>query len=86
MEGSMNTRVQKWGNSQGLRFSKGVLEQAAIAVGDEVSVSARRGQIVVTPTVRVRGKYQLKDLLSRMPKQSAPREVEWGKPEGREVW
>jgi antitoxin MazE len=82
----MNTRVQKWGNSQGLRFPKDLLVQAAISVGDEVSVSARRGQIVVKPAVRVRGKYRLRELLSRMPKQSAPQEVEWGKTEGREVW
>lgn len=38
----MVTRVQKWGNSQGLRVSKEILEKAHIAVGDSVDCSNRR--------------------------------------------
>jgi antitoxin MazE len=79
-------RIQKWGNSQGIRFPKGVMEQAAIAVGDEVDVTVRRGEIVVKPARRVRGKYRLKDLVARMPAAYAPAEEDWGKPVGREAW
>ena len=43
----MLTKIQKWGNSQGLRFPKAVLEDAQIKVGDEVSVSVRDGKIIV---------------------------------------
>jgi len=35
----MVTRVQKWGNSQGLRLSKQVLSELDISVGDEVRVT-----------------------------------------------
>ena len=34
----MVSKVQKWGNSQGLRLSKDVLELADIAVGDDVEI------------------------------------------------
>jgi len=79
-------RIQKWGNSQGVRFPKEVLEKAAIAVGDEVEVGVRRGEIVVRPARRVRGKYRLKDLVARMPADYAPAEEDWGKPVGKEAW
>jgi antitoxin MazE len=82
----MIAKIQKWGNSQGIRFPKGVMEEAAIAVGDEVEVRVRRGAIVVRPARRVRGKVRLKDLLARMPAGCTPAEVDWGKPVGKEAW
>jgi antitoxin MazE len=82
----MVTKVQKWGNSQGLRLAKQVLEEARISVGDLVDVSTRDGVIVIAPTRRVRGKQSLQELVSRIPKSYKTKEVEWGEPVGREVW
>ena len=82
----MVTRVQKWGNSQGLRLTKQVLEDAGIVIGDEVDVTARDGIIVITPVRRVRGKQSLQELVSGIPENYKSSEMEWGKPVGREVW
>ena len=82
----MVTKVQKWGNSQGLRLAKQVLEEARISVGDFVDVATRDGVILISPVRRVRGKQSLQELLSRIPKNYKAREVDWGKPIGREVW
>lgn len=82
----MVTKVQKWGNSQGLRFTKGVLDQAQIEVGDEVKVSVRAGRIIVEPATKVRGRYKLKNLLARIPKGYRAEEVDWGSPVGKEAW
>ena len=82
----MLTKVQKWGNSQGLRLAKSVLEDARINVGDEVDVAVRDGVIVVAPARRIRGKYRLKDLVSRIPADYQPGEIDWGKPVYREAW
>lgn len=82
----MLAKIQKWGNSQGLRFPKSILRQAKLAVGDEVEVTVKKGQIVVREAERVRGKYRLEDLVARIPKGYTPREVDWGRPVGREVW
>lgn len=82
----MIAKVQKWGNSQGLRFPRDVLRKASIAVGEEVDISVRRGEIVVKPSVRTRGKYRLKDLTAKMPARYRVAEEEWGKPVGRETW
>ncbi len=82
----MVTKVQKWGNSQGLRLARQVLEEAHISVGDSVNVSTRDGVIVIAPVRRVRGKQSLQKLVSRIPKNYKTSEVEWGKPVGREDW
>ncbi len=82
----MVTKIQKWGNSQGLRLAKQVLEDAHISVGDDVDVTVRDGLIVVAPARRVRGKRNLKELVSRIPKNYKPEEIHWGQPVGKEVW
>ena len=82
----MLTRIQKWGNSQGLRFTKALLEEAQINVGDEVQVSVHKGRIVVEPVTRVRGRYDLEALISKMPERYQAEELDWGPPVGREVW
>ena len=38
----MVTKIQKWGNSQGLRLARQVLEDASISVGDDVDVVRTR--------------------------------------------
>lgn len=82
----MITKVQKWGNSQGLRLSKALLAEAAIAVGDEVDVVLKDGALVVTPVRRVRGGHDLRELVRRLPKGVQGGELGWGPPTGREVW
>ena len=82
----MVTKIQKWGNSQGLRLPKQVLEDARIAVGDDVDVTSRDGMIVIAPARRVRGKQSLKDLVSRIPENYEPEEMDWSEPVGKEVW
>jgi len=80
------TKVQNWGNSQGLRLTKQVLQDAGISVGDDVDVVARDGVIVIAPVRRVRGKRSLHELVSRIPEDYKASEMDWGKSEGREAW
>ena len=82
----MIAKVQKWGNSQGLRLSKTLLSDVAIAVGDAVDVAVHQGALIVTPVRRVRGGHDLRELVRRVPKGDRPGEVDWGARVGREVW
>jgi len=82
----MITKVQKWGNSQGLRLSKELLADVDIDVGDAVDVAARDGVLVVTPVRRVRGGIDLEQLVREIPADYNPGELDWGPPTGREVW
>ena len=82
----MITKVQKWGNSQGVRLSKQLLSNVDINVGDAVEVAVRDGALVVTPVRRVRGGHDLRELVRRIPKDYKPERLDWGRPVGREVW
>ena len=50
----MQTRVQKWGNSFGVRISRSLAEQIGLGAGTEVSLSAKDGQLVVKPVLPTR--------------------------------
>ena len=84
MNKQMLAKVQKWGNSQGVRLPKQILRDARISVGDDVEVSARSGRIVVKPLSK--SKFDLADLVSRMPRSYKPREESFGKAVGKEEW
>lgn len=80
----MTTKLQKWGNSQGLRLSKQVLDLADLAVGDEVEIIVGDSQLLVKKARRSR--YDLAELVSRIPKGYKIEEVDPGPPVGREEW
>ena len=82
----MLTKVQKWGNSQGVRVPLKLLEEAKLALGDEVDVTVQEGRLIVSPSQRIRGKYRLEELIARMPEDYEAAEEDWGPPVGREVW
>ncbi len=82
----MVTRIQKWGNSQGLRIPRHLLEDARLSVGDDVDITINNGLIVIAPVRTDRGKLSLEELVSRIPKDYKPEEIDWGEPVGREVW
>ena len=48
---SMQTQVQKWGNSLGLRIPRRLGEQIGLDAGNAVSLSAKNGELVVMPAV-----------------------------------
>jgi len=80
----MHTKIQKWGNSQGLRLAKTVLEDAQLGVGDEVNVAVQDGVIVVSPMRKTRGRYRIEDLVEQIPENYHASEVDWGEPVGKE--
>ncbi len=82
----MLAKLQKWGNSQGIRFTKAILDEARIRVGDQVNVLVRKGRIIVEPVRTVHGKYDLKDLVSKIPEDYRAEESDWGPPVGKEAW
>jgi antitoxin MazE len=82
----MIVKVQKWGNSQGIRLSKEILHQANILIGDELEVVTTEDQLVIKPVYKIRGKYKIEDLVAKLPANYQVEELDWGKPVGMEVW
>jgi antitoxin MazE len=82
----MVTRITKWGNSQGLRLPKQMLEEMDISVGDDVEVKLGKDGILIRPVPRAGKKYSLRALVSEMPGTYKVSEADWGPPVGNEVW
>ncbi len=82
----MLAKIQKWGNSQGIRLAKNLLVDAQLEVGDEVDISVKDGIMIVAPAKRIRDKRRLQDLVARIPENYQTGEVNWGEPVGKEVW
>jgi len=82
----MLAKIQKWGNSQGLRLAKNLLADVQLNIGDEVDISVKDGIMIVTPAKRIRGRHKLKDIVARIPENYQTSEVDWGEPVGKEAW
>ena len=80
----IRTKIQKWGNSLGLRIPKSFAAEAQVAEGSTVNLSVERGRLLVRP-LRTR-KYVLGDLLKQINSRNVHREVSTGEPVGREAW
>ena len=45
----MTTTISKWGNSQGLRFPKSILEELDLKIGDKLKFSIQNDKIILEP-------------------------------------
>ena len=82
----MLVKIQKWGNSHGIRIPKYVLDSLGAKAGDsfEMEVSIPDRVVLLKPAHNSRGRYKLEDLIQKMPDVSVE-EYDWGEPVGREV-
>jgi len=87
----MKTTLQRWGNSQGIRIPKSIVDSLGMDVGSEVVVemSEDRAQITITPATDsrpVRGRHRIEDLIASSSPSAFDGEFDWGSPQGKEVW
>ena len=86
----MNTTLQAWGNSQGIRLPKVLLAALHLETGARVDIelSQKNDAIIVKPSKSpslIRGRHRIEDLVAAMPTGYKADETEWGK-SGHEVW
>jgi len=80
----MLTKVQKWGNSLGLRIPRSFAVEARVEPGVVVDISLERGGLMVRrPPIK---KYLLRELIQGITKGNLHGEVMSGGPLGREDW
>ena len=89
--GHMKTTLQRWGNSQGVRIPKQIIERIGIAVGNEVKVSLSDDQSTITiapirDTRPVRGRHRIEDLIAASQPDSFVGKEVWRDAQGNEVW
>ena len=80
----MQTRVQKWGNSLGVRIPRGLAEQIGLGAGTEVSLSAKDGDLIVKPAQPTR--LSLDVLLAGVTAENLHSSVDTGEAVGVEIF
>ncbi len=80
----MFATIRKWGNSQGIRIPKGILEMASLHENDEVSMNAEKGRIVIE-LVKQRHRT-LDERFAGYSGAAQSQEWETGASTGKEVW
>ncbi|CAA6820326.1 MAG: Transcriptional regulator/antitoxin MazE [uncultured Sulfurovum sp.] len=77
--------ISKWGNSQGLRIPKSIVEALQINIGDKVKIFIDNGRAVIEP-VKKRKKVDIDTLIADIPKDYKKDEELLTTPMGKEVW
>jgi len=80
----VQTKIQKWGNSLGLRIPKSFAAEAQVEEGTTVDMSVQNGRLLLRP-LRAR-KYTLNLLLRKVSRKNLHTEVRTDRAVGREVW
>jgi antitoxin MazE len=79
----MITAVTKWGNSQGVRIPRDILEVADISSGDPVEITAENGSIIIRKHHK---RETIQELFEGFDGGYVSGEVSWGRPVGDEIW
>jgi antitoxin MazE len=80
----MVTKIQKWGNSLGLRIPKSFAKEAGVEEGSAVDIFLEGDRLVIRPLRHE--KYRLSDLLSQVREDNLHEEISTGDAVGREAW
>lgn len=78
----MSVKIQKWGNSLGVRIPKAVIEKTKLREHSEVEVESKNGTIVIFSAKK---QYLLETLLDQITKANLHHEDDF-ETEGNEVW
>lgn len=80
----MENRLQKWGNSKGVRIPKVYLDSLGLQEGDLVDVLLVEDKIVISKAKK-KG-VSLKDKIESYQGPNLCKEFVWDESEGREIW
>lgn len=79
---NMYTTIQKWGNSQGIRLPKVILEMANLSENDTVELTVENGKVIITPVKKHR---TLEERIAEYEGDYKPHEWDIGPSVGKEV-
>ena len=81
----MTTTIQKWGNSQGVRIPKILLDSINWSENEEVSINIEENKLVIEKA-KTQNRKNIKELFKDYKGEYKPEEIDWGEPEGEETW
>ncbi len=80
----MKATVRKWGNSAAVRIPASMMAALHLDLDEVVEVREESGRIVIEPVRRKT--YDLDDLLKGITAKNLHEPMDFGSPQGKEVW
>lgn len=82
----MKTTIVKWGNSQGIRLPKHLLDSAKINEDSTVEVIAENKRIIIKKVERRPRHKTIQERFSNFDGKYESISIDWGEPVSKEVW
>ena len=79
----MTTTIQKWGNSQGIRIPRYLLEALKWNCDEELVVSAKDDKLIIE---KANKRKDINELFYGFNEEYQPVDMDWGSPKGEEIW
>lgn len=79
----MQTSVQKWGNSLGLRIPSVYAKELNLLDGSIVDIQRKENEIIISPAKK---KKSLNNLIQLITNENKHDEIDFGSPRGSEAW
>lgn len=79
----MITTIQKWGNSQGIRLPKILLDLVKWSENEQIAVNVEDGKLIIE---KVEVRKNIKELFAGFDGKYEPVDMDWGEAVGDEIW
>ena len=80
----MQTRLQKWGNSDGIRIPSSILKSLNLKTNDVVELIQEDDKIIIS--IPKRAKISLEERIKNYDGPNLCKDFTWDGPVGREIW
>ncbi len=77
------TTIRRWGNSQGIRIPRHILDAASLKENETVTIEAGKGEIIIRKAANRRS---IKELFDGFDGEYSEKEADFGGPVGNEIW
>ncbi len=79
----MEARLQRWGNSDGIRIPKSILKSLGLKTNDKVNLDYLDDKIIIS---KPKKKISLEEKFANYKGENLAKEFEWDNPKGKEIW
>lgn len=82
---ALTTSISKWGNGQGIRIPKSILDFLNWSDSEKVEIIAEEDYIKIKK-VDVKKRKNIKELFANYDENYEKESIDWGEPVGKEIW
>ena len=80
----MEARLQKWGNSVGIRIPSNIIKSLNLKINDVLELKTDEKKIIITKSIKKT--ISLEERFKVYNGKNLAKAFEWDEPQGREIW